>query len=186
MDRMVETKRRATADELARMPDDGYRYELLHGELHPMSKPGFRHGLVAIHLGRILREHVVVHDLGFALAAETGFWLANDPDHVRAPDVAFVSKERLAGDPPAGFWRGAPDLAAEVVSPNDSFRDVQEKALDWIRYGTRAVLVVEPTQQSVTVYRSAADVRVLGADDTHDLADVVPGFAVALGDLFRR
>jgi Uma2 family endonuclease len=188
MRNMAEAKRATTADELLHMPDDGFRYELVRGELRRMSPAGYRHGLVAANLLGALRPHVLREGLGHVCAAETGFVLARDPDHVRAPDVAFVSRDRSApvGDPPTGFWPGAPDLAAEVVSPSDSFTEVQAKAFDWLDAGTRLVLVVDPEQRTVTIYRSRDDVRVLTECDSIDGKDVVPGWSVGVAELFRH
>src|SRR5262249_49152998 len=79
-----------TADDLLRLPDDGCRYELLHGRLKKMLPSGFEHGKVTAAVTRSLVEYVSAKSLGVVCAAETGFKLASDPDHVRAPDVAFV------------------------------------------------------------------------------------------------
>ncbi len=84
-----------------------------------------------------------------------------------------------------GYWPGAPDLAAEVVSPNDTHTGVTEKALAWLEAGSRMVLVVDPLQRTVTVYRSLDDIRVLTEDATVDGGDVVPGWRLPVADLFR-
>ncbi len=83
-----------------------------------------------------------------------------------------------------GYWPGAPDLAAEVVSPNDTHTEVTEKALAWLEAGGRMVLVVDPLQRTVTVYRSLDDIRVLTEDATVDGGDVVPGWRLPVADLF--
>jgi Uma2 family endonuclease len=121
-----------------------------------------------------------------AFGAKTGFVLAHDPDTVRAPDAACVSKERFAaiGDIEQ-FWPGAPDLAVEVVSPGDSFRGVQEKALEWIAGGCLAVLVVDPANATATVYRTGGQAHVHAEGEVVDLGDAVPGFEVAVAELVR-
>src|SRR5262245_36616574 len=120
-----------TADELLRLPDDGFRYELIHGELRRMSPAGSKHGVVAMNIALSLGSHVRTHALGRVFAAETGFLLSQDPDHVRAPDSAFVRKERAdeVGDTEK-FWPGPPDLAVEVISPSDTYTDVEERVFD--------------------------------------------------------
>lgn len=177
--------RTVTADELLGMPDDGVRRELVRGELREMTPAGSRHGRVAARMQVRLGHYVENNDLGTTYAAETGFRLARDPDTLRAPDVAFIRRERVeqAGDP-EGYWPGAPDLAAEVVSPGDSYREVHEKVLDWLNAGTRMVLVVDPASRTVTVYRSPEAVRVLTEADTLDGDDVVPGWQVTVRELF--
>jgi Uma2 family endonuclease len=174
-----------TAEELLRMPDDGLRYELVRGELRMMPPPGFEHGRVAARIGGLLFAHVHETGNGVTLAAETGFMLARDPDTVRAPDAAFVSKERAeAVGRTTKYWPGAPDFAAEVVSSGDSFHDVQDKALEWLAAGTIAVLVLDPDKRKATVYRGQGDAHVYSSDDMLDLSDAVPGFSVAVAELF--
>lgn len=167
------------------MPDDGLRRELVRGELRTMSPAGFKHGRIAARVARVLDAHVEEAGHGVALGAETGFVLSRDPDTVRAPDAAFVSQDRVekVGDT-AKYWPGAPDLAVEVVSPDDSFREVQEKALEWLAAGTIAVLVLDPAERTATVYRRGGDAHVHGTDDMLDLGDAVPGFSVTVARLF--
>ena len=111
--------------------------------------------------------------------------LAHGPDTVRAPDAAFVSKERAeAVGRTTRFWPGAPDFAAEVVSPDDRFSEVEEKALMWLQAGATAVLVLDPARHTATVYRGAGEVRVHTESDTIDLSDAVPGWRVPMRDLF--
>jgi Uma2 family endonuclease len=173
-----------TAEELLHMPDDGSRHELLRGELRTMTPPGFEHGRLALDIGSLLHVHAKTTGCGVALA-ETGFLIERDPDTVRAPDAAFVSKPRAdAVGRTRQYWPGAPDLAVEVVSPNDSFHEVQEKALRWISAGTIAVLVLDPEERTATIYRANGDAHVHGVGETLDLDDAVPGFSVPVAELF--
>ena len=116
MGRMVDTKRITTADELLRMPDDSQRHELVRGELRTRMPAGWEHGSIGVRLARALGNHVESANLGETFNADTGFALTSNPDTVRAPDVAFVRRERMeaGGIPRKGFWQGPPDLAAEV------------------------------------------------------------------------
>lgn len=174
-----------TAEQLWRMPDDGTRRELVRGEMRVMTPAGAEHGRVAMTVGTLLSRHVRESDLGVAFAAETGFVLAHDPDTVRAPDAAFVSTERAEEiGRTVRFWPGAPDFAAEVVSPEDSFREVEEKALAWLEGGTKAVLVLDPARKTATVYRGRCEARVHGGEETLDLSDAVPGWRVRVSELF--
>lgn len=173
-----------TAEELLAWPDDGMRHELIRGELRTMSPAGARHGKAAMRVGMLLAVHVREHGLGEVAAAETGFWLSRDPDTVRAPDAAFIARERAdqVGDA-AGYWPIAPDLAVEVVSPNDTFTEVHEQALEWLSAGTRMVVVLDPATRRVTLYEPGPRSTPLSPDDVVDLGAVVPGFAVAAGEL---
>src|SRR5687767_9577101 len=114
----------------------------------------------------------------------TGFTLATDPDTVRAPGVAFVSRERIeAVGEVEGYWPGAPDLAVEVISPNDSHVEVEEKVFDWLEAGTKMVLAVNPRRRSVSLYRSQSDITILIGTDVLDGGDAVPGFQLTLREM---
>ncbi len=174
-----------TADELLHMPDDHMRHELVLGEHRMMPPPGFEHGRVAATVGVLLGIHARQTDGGVVLAAETGFLLSSEPDTVRAPDAAFISRERLEKlGTTAKYWPGAPDLAVEVISPDDRPGKVKDKALAWLAAGTIAVLVLDPPKRTATVYRGQGGAHVYSAEGTLDLSDAVPGFSVAVAELF--
>jgi Uma2 family endonuclease len=184
---MSATSHNVTATQLAALADDGVRYELVKGELRMMSPAGGRHGWIASRLNRLLGNHVVANRLGAVFAAETGFLISTNPDTVRAPDVAFVSAEQMARiDDLDGYLPLAPDLAAEVVSPNDSSSEVEAKAAMWIEAGTAMVLVVDPANQSVRVYRSRSAIQVLYPGDRLDAGEVIQGWTLAVSELFSE
>ncbi|MGD0197282.1 MAG: Uma2 family endonuclease [Solirubrobacteraceae bacterium] len=175
-----------SAEQLLSVPDDGMRRELVRGELRVMTPPGADHGLVAAEVGRVLGNHVNEHRLGRVLAAESGFVLERDPDTVRAPDAAFVSRTRLAAlGRTSKYWPEAPAFAVEVVSPSDSFHEVEAKALGWLAAGSVAVLVLDPERRSGTIYRAGGEVRVHLGDAVLDLDDAVPGLRLELAGLFE-
>jgi Uma2 family endonuclease len=174
-----------TADELYMLPDDGFRYELVRGEVRRMPPAGSEHGAVVMNLGSPLHWFVRSHGLGVVFGAETGFKIASDPDTVRAPDLAFVRHERIPeGGVPRGFWPGAPDLAVEVISPGDTYTEVEEKVYDWLNAGTRMVLVLNPRTRTVTIYTSSATVVRLTESDTLTGGEVLPGFTCQVSELF--
>ena len=182
---MRAKKATLTAEELLRLSTTGRRYELVKGELFEMPPAGGRHGSVAMRIGIVLGSYVRANELGEVFAAETGFILRRDPDTVRAPDAAFVAKERLpAGELSQGYLEMVPDLAVEVVSPGDSAREVREKVADWMGAGVRLLWGIDPATRSVTVYRSPDDFYVLSEDDTLDGGRVIPGFSAEIRDLF--
>ncbi|HST51338.1 MAG TPA: Uma2 family endonuclease [Pyrinomonadaceae bacterium] len=174
-----------TADELFAMPKDGFRYELVKGELRKMSPSGSEHAAIIGRLTVRLGQHVEAKNLGLYFGAEAGFKIASDPDTVRAPDVAFVSRNRIPESGiPKNFWPGAPDLAVEVVSPGDTYNEVEEKVEQWLNAGTRAVWIVNPRRRNVSVYRSMKDVKRLSESDELDGGDVVPGFRCKVSEIF--
>jgi Uma2 family endonuclease len=176
-----------TAEDLLRLPGDDRRLELVDGELREMPPAGAEHGTVAFHIAALLERHIEAHEAGRGFAAETGFLLARNPDTVRAPDAAFVQRERAERvGRILGYWPGPPDLAVEVVSPGDGYSELHDKALAWLAAGVQVVLVVDPATRRVTVYRSPADVKVRGADEAVDCSDVLPGFALPASALFPK
>jgi len=177
--------RQMTAQELLEYSHEPYQQELIGGILYEIKPPGAEHGSVASQIGDLLKRHVGATGLGVVFTSEVGFHLASDPDTVRGPDVSFVARERVeeAGIP-AGYWPGPPDLAIEVVSPNDRRSHVEGKALDWLAAGTRAVVVLDPPLRTATVYRARDDIRVLTAREHLELGDVVDGWSSRVGDVF--
>lgn len=184
---MAITPKLMTADELFDLPDDGMRHELVRGELRTMPPGGGEHGDESSVFDGSLGMYVRAQKLGRVYTNETGFILMTDPDTVRAPDVAFLRRERLPeGRSPRGYIRGAPDLAVEVISPNDRYTDVAEKIAEWLEHGVRMVVVVDPRRKTVDVHRPGQATRTLGLDDVLDGDDVVPGWSLAVRDLFDQ
>ncbi len=169
-----------TADELlhVRIPDK--RVELVRGVLVVREPAGGRHGRVALNIALELGTYVRAHQLGVIYAAETGFTLARHPDTVRAPDVAFVRRERLPTPEPIGFPDLAPDLVVEVVSPGERPGELLAKIADWLSAGTRLVWVIDPERRLARVYRQDGTERIIAAEELLDGEDVVPGFSCPL------
>ena len=114
-----------------------------------------------------------------------GFLIATDPDTVRAPNVAFLRQERLEPTGiPKGYYPGAPDLAVEVIAPDELYLDVDDTIAEWLEYGTQVVFVVNPRRKVVAVHRPGQPVGILGIEDCLTAEDVVPGWSFAVRDLF--
>ena len=180
---MPDTTRRVTAEELERFPDDDYRYELVRGRIIRMSPVGYLHGRIVVRLAAELERHARPRQLGDVLT-EVGFKLETDPDTVRAPDVAFIRQDRIATTP-KGFWKGPPDLAVEVLSPDDRPSEIDAKVEEYLAHGALVVVVVDPERRTVSTVRADRQPTVLtDADARLDLDDVVPGFSCAVRDIF--
>jgi len=180
---MVATPTYMTAEQLLHSPELG-RCELVQGELIRMSPAGFEHGRLVMCVSLPLASHVQAHRLGVVIGAETGFLLARDPDTVRAPDVGFVRSERIPPGPLRGFFPGAPDLAVEVLSPDDRASDVFAKVQDWLDAGARAVWVVDGPRETIAVYRAGGRMETLRPGDVLAGGDAVPGFSIAVAAVF--
>ena len=174
-----------TAERLFDSQPSNIRCELINGKLRTLPFSGWRHGETVGALLVILGHHVMDNRLGMILGADPGFTISRDPDTVRAPDIAFIARENLPAElPKSAFWPGAPDLAVEVLSPNDKTGEVDDKIRAWLAAGTKLLWVVDPQLQSVTIYRSATDVVVKTAADVLEGGDVVAGFRTPIADIF--
>jgi Uma2 family endonuclease len=181
---MTTSTRPITAEELFAMGDIG-RCELVNGEIIRMTPAGAEHGGVAMEIAYRIKAFVDVQELGKVYAAETGFTIKRNPDTTRGPDVAFVRAERVPPNPRRGFFDGAPDLAVEVLSPEDRRSEVATKVDEWLEGGALSVWVVDPPNRSIEVYRPGNQVlRYRGDDELRD-EPTLPGFALRVRDVFE-
>src|SRR4051812_43509074 len=117
-----KAKKDWTEEELQKLPDDGYSYEVVDGELVMSPKNNFQHGTICTRLILALKLYNLTKRLGAVLDSSTGFWMQNR--NCRAPDVSFVLKSRLDAlqfkPSTKAFFPGAPDLAVEICAPSNS------------------------------------------------------------------
>jgi len=181
---MEKTETLVTADELLAHPE-WEPCELVRGKVVFMSPGGGEHGNVAAEALLLIGSFVKSRKLGKVYAAETGFYLAHDPDTVRAPDVSFVAKHRIPARSPKGFIPVVPDLAVEVQSPSDSALDMEKKALEFLEAGVPLVWVADPGTRSGRVYRKGRAVIILNQSEAFSGEDILPGFEMKLKDIFE-
>lgn len=144
--------------------------------------PGFRHGDVAVNLSSVLNQFVRARNLGRVLS-ESGYILFTDPDTVRGPDVSFVREERVPQPLPRGFAHFAPDLAVEVLSPDDRPGEVLEKVAEYLTAGTVLVWIIDPDRRQARVYRADGTVAVVSEAESLDGESLLPGFSCRLADV---
>jgi len=180
---MASTKTLVTAQQLLEMGSDA-RFELVCGELVPMSPIGKYHGHIVLRLGSWLVTFVEQRKLGW-FGTERGFILARDPDVVRAPDVYFLARHREPPGKDLGFCDGAPDLAVEVLSPSDTASEVQVKVQEYLSAGTQLVWVVDPRSETVTAYHPSGKAHLYSGDQDVTGEEVLPGFSFRCRDLFE-
>lgn len=181
---MAQTSGLVTAEQLERMPEEDDRWELVRGRLVRMSPAAPRHGRIAGTILALLWGPVESSGCG-QVWTEVGFRLASAPDTVRAPDVSFVRHDRLPARDAAGFYRGAPDLAVEVLSPDDRPSDVRERVRDYLVAGALMVVVIDPQSRRAIVHRPETSPLILTAADVLELDAVVPGVRLELRDLLK-
>ena len=178
---MATAETHVTDRDLLTLPRDGRKYELVDGTIR-VSPAGARHGQVCVRLAIRLGSFVAENWLGHVLDSSTGYRLPSG--NVRSPDLSFVAAGRFADErPPQGFATLAPDLALEVLSPEDSKRAVLDKIGEYLEAGTRLVWVLDPQAGEAAVYRSLTSIRELAIDDLLDGEDVVREFRCALRDI---
>jgi Uma2 family endonuclease len=181
----IPGNRATTVEEFERLPDvDGYRVELDRGRPVREPVPAPLHGRLALKLGVRLNAFAEQHDLGLTFDA-AGFVLSRDPDTVRAPDLSFVSQARLPARGYVGtYWRMAPDLAVEILSPSNRPAEMLRRAAEFINAGSRLVWLIDVQRRKVTAVRPGAELLTLGAEGVLDGGDVLPGFRLPLTELF--
>ncbi|MBX9583044.1 MAG: Uma2 family endonuclease [Gemmataceae bacterium] len=175
-----------TPDDLLRMGDAGKRFELVNGELRErdMSKESCR---VAGEVYFRLRGHAGAAGLGWVYPEGNSYrCFPDDPGRVRRADTSFVSFARMpvATYEDEGHCTTAPDLAVEVVSPNDLSDEVEEKRDEWLAAGVREVWIVNVPRRTVRVHRADGGYAFLREADTLTTG-VLPGFSCPVADLFR-
>ena len=174
-----------TADDLLRLYGQGVRGELIRGELHETTSTGINHGRTVTKTVIRMGSFIEPRQLGTLVGSDTGIWLERDPDTVREPDIAYISAEKMSLDADIpGYSEVVPDLVVEVRSPNNSLREVREKALMWLDFGVRLAWVAHPDTRSVDVYSADDQALTLTEDDTLDGGGVLPGFACPVRDIF--
>ncbi|XHX76417.1 MAG: Uma2 family endonuclease [Stenomitos frigidus ULC029] len=179
-------KKTWTDEEFMALSSNGHRYELIDGELADMGNSGMEHGGIGSFLGGLLAIHVRQRKLGAVCDSSTAFTLNNG--NKRSPDVSFVAKERLKGlkRPPRGFFQGSPDLAVEILSPNNTVEEIHDKIVEYFENATQLVWVIHPDEKYVLVYHSPEPDRFLRAQDVLDGEAIVPDFAIAVAELFEE
>jgi len=168
---------------LAELPPDA-RWEIDEGRLEMHEPTASYHGVGLARATVRLGHFVAAGHLGKVLAGDPGFWLARSPDTLRAPDVAFLSNERLARivDPDA-FAEVAPDLAVEILSPSDRLASVRRKAAQYLAFGVRSVWILDPRRRRLEQYLAGGGTRTLEGDESVVEDPVLPGFRCPLADL---
>jgi Uma2 family endonuclease len=169
-----------TAEELARTSVPGKVLELIRGQLVVREPPSTFHGAVAAHLTVEIGAFVRREKLGLVFAQDTGFKIERDPDTVRGPDLAFVSREQLERIPKTGYAELAPDLVVEVLSPSDRPGEVLAKIGDFLAAGTRLAWLLDPRRREARIFRADGSMSLVGEDGALDGEDVVPGFSCPL------
>ena len=185
----VETPKRVwTEAELQALPEDGFNHEVVNGELVMSPKNNWFHGRICARLSAALFHFSQMHKLGAVLDSSTGFWMFNR--NCRAPDISFVPKARLKalGFRPneKQFFPGAPDLAVEILSPNNTRAEIDERLKDFFGSGTQIAWVINPDTESVEICRGLTQRKLIGSGGFLEGEVLLPGFRYPIADLFKE
>ena len=161
----------------------GFQSELVRGEIVLMPLPKGRHGIICNRIGRFLGNLVDTRKLGWVTSNDTGVILERDPDTMRGPDVAYWSITRQP-KMPENYFEIPPDIAVEVLSPDDRRKNVREKIKDYVKNGVKLVWLVDPDTRTVTVYQGSLRGSELDEADTLTGGDVLPGFTCKVSEFF--
>lgn len=169
-----------SADDLLTMPD-GDRFELVNGELREKEM-----GALAAWGGNKMGAKLDTYSEqrgGFAFGDGASYRCYDDPEQIRKPDASYIRPSRLSAIP-EGFLEIPPDLAVEVVSPTDYYREVEEKAEEYLDAGVSVVWVINPSNRSVRIFRRDTVPVQLGSNDDLTAEEIMPGFRCRVADLF--
>jgi len=182
---MATTSALLTAEEFERLGDADGPAELVLGQVVPMEIPGFRHGLVCSKVAFMLCEYLHHEQIGVGVG-RTGVVTRRNPDSVRDPDVSYFSYARIPrGEIPVGYAPQPPEIVFEVKSPSDTWKDLLTKTAEYLQAGVVNVCVVDPENETVTIYyANKPDVKLEG-DAVFTLPELLPNFAVPIARFFH-
>jgi Uma2 family endonuclease len=176
-----------TAEQYAELPDLGYPTELVKGQIKIMNRPYPQHGQVCVTISSLLYQFVREHKLGRVVGNDSGVVTERQPDSVRGPDVAFYSYARVPPGrlPRRGYLDVAPELAVEVKSAFDRWKDIEEKVAEYFKAGVQMVMVVDPDADCVQLRYPDQPMCLFQRDDELQLSEVLPGFRVKVREFFE-
>ncbi|NEP07408.1 MAG: Uma2 family endonuclease [Okeania sp. SIO2G4] len=175
-----------TDQEFQALSEDGSHYELINGEVVDMGNSGMEHGNITAYLCGVIELYARPKKLGVTCDSSTAFTFKSG--NKRSPDIYFVSKDRLLGLKrlPKGYFQGAPDLAVEVISPNNTFEELHQKIVEYFENNCRLVWVINPDEKSILIYHKPQPDKLLQVADNLDGEDILPGFTLPVTDLFME
>jgi Uma2 family endonuclease len=175
-----------TFEQAAELDPDLYPGEIVDGEWIPVTKSTWRHGEVAGNAYSVLRAYSRSHAGWSVSVGDPGTRLRRAPDTLRGPDVAVARADRRpTGKGTEGWLDGAPDLVVEVVGDTQTASGLARKGLEYLAAGAQIVWVLDPEPETVMVLTPPNHLRILGAGDTLDGGDLLPGFSCPVSELFE-
>jgi Uma2 family endonuclease len=157
--------------------------ELVDGRIVPISTTGGEYAIIEVEILRHLGNFNAQNKSGWVLGGEAGVYVRRNPDTVRGMDGAFISKVRHPA-PPKGFLEVAPELIIEVVSPNDRWKDIQDKLKEYFAIGVETVWLIEPEDRTIFVYSEITEMLRLEEEDILRGEGPLAGFELPVAAIF--
>ena len=177
---MTAVKSRLTEQEFMRLPDDGYKYELVDGEAK-IAPTSIIHDIIVGNVYAALR--LIARRRGYMTLGQAGFRMTSA--NIRCPDMSFTRRERFPnGLPPEGFGDSAPDLCVEIISPSEERADMERKLREYFASGAQIVWHMFPETQTIRAYTSPTQFETYTVEDEISLPNLLPGFHIAVAELF--
>lgn len=181
-----------TEADLLRLGAQDRRFEVVNGEIREMSPVGYEHSTIVGNTYDLLNTHVRRDKLGYIHGDSLIYILHIDSEtgvrKTRIPDVSFIRRGRLPSKEERALpFHGAPDLAIEVISPDDKADELLERIHDYFEYGTEQVLILYPSQRELHRFiRGQSGSRIFKAEDIFTPGDLLPDLSFKIDDLFRE
>jgi len=179
----MATTSRMTLEEFLKLPETKPYSEFVDGEVIQKPMPTLEHGIVQSLLSLVIGTFLRAHPIGIGGSEVRCIIGPQGREASRLPDYMVVLWERLRGRRGPGPFHGAPDLAVEVMSPDDRWVDVMAKVELYLMYGARLVWVINPEARTVMVFDSPTRSRILHEQDEINGGEVLPGFSVAVREI---
>ncbi len=161
-------------EELTSIPEG---YEVVKGRLKELAPAGGEHGFLEQKVSRKIDEEF--ESKGYVLVGEVGIVISREPLTVRAADIVYVSKDRLKSIP-KGMLEIPPDLVVDVISPSNTFEEVEEKVADYLNFGVGRVLLIDPNAKKVTLINEERKIEI---KDFNEEVEILPGIRVRMSEL---
>ena len=174
----MKLKEKVSYKDLNNLPEGNY--EVIDGEVIELAPTGFEHGEYELDIGRFLRE--ALKDKGYVAVGEVGILISKEPLRIRSADVVYISKER-AGKRPEGILEVPPELVIEIISPSNTYTEIEEKVIDYLGAGVDRVLLIDPKLKRSTLFeKEKREAKIYSFEEEFEL---LPGLKVRLSEVLK-
>ena len=175
-----------TAEEFLARHGDERGVELVRGVIRRKPMPGARHGFVCQRVSSRIARYLDDRDLGYLLTNDTLIRTEQLPASFRGPDIQFFTYNRMPkGQLPVGVPDSSPELVIEVRSPSNTWRELSRKALEYLDADVKVVVLIDPEDETATIYRADAKEQMIGSDGLLTIPEILPGFEVPMKSTFE-